>query len=89
MSKYTDKFLAMIRRLEVKHRRDVDEYEADGFDVLASAARDEVADWRAMREAWELLTESASTVVEQYEGLGVRLEAMARLKHALTKARGE
>ena len=53
MSKYTDKFLAMMRRLEVKHRRDVDEYEADGFDVLASAARDEAADWRAMRKAWE------------------------------------
>ena len=82
-----NKFTTMMLRKENLCEQAAVEHESDGYDALASAARDEAADWRAMREAWEAMENVCELV-----SYGVYSEpdnCLAEAKAALAKARGE
>ena len=89
-----NKFTTMMLRKENLCEQAAVEHENDGYDALASAARDEAADWRAMRKAWVAMVEAGVAVQQEAVCHGasfyvVPKYAINSLDAALTKARAQ
>ena len=85
-----NKFTTMMLRKENLCEQAAVEHENDGYDALASAARDEASDWRAMREAWEAMVEACEeALIEIGYSMNPSGIVIDKLDTALAKARGE